>query len=86
MAGVSGSLFGRTPEQSSCLGATPRSAQRGTITLLYSARDPERNNAVVLRAFLEEQLSQRQRWDEERSAPSSLLQREARIEDKWSSR
>jgi uncharacterized protein YeaO (DUF488 family) len=63
-----------------------RSAQRGTITLLYSARDPERNNAVVLRAFLEEQLSQRQRWDEERSAPSSLLQREARIEDKWSSR
>ena len=63
-----------------------RSAQRGTITLLYSACDPERNNAVVLRAFLEEQLSQRQRWDEERSAPSSLLQREARIEDKWSSR
>ncbi|MBO9405393.1 MAG: DUF488 family protein [Thermomicrobium sp.] len=63
-----------------------RSAQRGTITLLYSARDTERNSAVVLRAFLEEQLSQRQRWDEERSAPSSLLQREARIEDKWSSR
>ena len=63
-----------------------RSAQRGTITLLYSARETERNSAAVLRAFLEEQLSQRQRRNEERSAPSSLPQREARIEDQRASR
>ena len=63
-----------------------RSAQRGTITLLYSARETERNSAAVLRTFLEEQLSQRQRRNEERSAPSSLPQREARIEDQRASR
>jgi uncharacterized protein YeaO (DUF488 family) len=28
-------------------------ARRGTVTLLYSARDPERNSAVVLKAFLD---------------------------------
>jgi uncharacterized protein YeaO (DUF488 family) len=28
-------------------------ARAGTITLVYSARDPERNSAVVLKAFLE---------------------------------
>ena len=32
-------------------------ARRGVVTLLFSARDTERNSAVVLRAFLEEQLS-----------------------------
>jgi len=29
------------------------SARRGNITLLYSARDTEHNNAVVLKAYLE---------------------------------
>ena len=29
------------------------SARRGTVTLLYSARDTEHNNAVALRAYLE---------------------------------
>jgi uncharacterized protein YeaO (DUF488 family) len=29
-----------------------------TITLLYSARDPEHNNAVVLRDYLEERLKE----------------------------
>jgi uncharacterized protein YeaO (DUF488 family) len=31
-------------------------AQRGDVTLLYSARDTEHNNALVLKSFLEEQL------------------------------
>lgn len=30
-------------------------ARQGPITLLYSARDAERNSALVLRSFLEEQ-------------------------------
>ncbi len=29
-------------------------ARRGTVTLLYSARDAEHNNAVALKAYLEE--------------------------------
>ncbi|MEW6324970.1 MAG: DUF488 domain-containing protein [Nitrospirota bacterium] len=29
-----------------------KAARRGNVTLLYSARDKERNNAVVLRAYL----------------------------------
>ncbi len=32
-------------------------AQRGDITLIYSARDTEHNNARALKAFLEEQLA-----------------------------
>jgi len=31
-------------------------AQGGTITLLYSARDTQHNNAVALKAFLEQRL------------------------------
>lgn len=31
-------------------------SERGDVTLLYSARDEEHNNALVLRAFLEERL------------------------------
>jgi len=31
-------------------------ARRGPVTLLYSARDREHNNAVVLRAYLERRL------------------------------
>jgi uncharacterized protein YeaO (DUF488 family) len=34
-------------------------AQQGDVTLLYSARDAEYNNAVVLKAYLEEQLLSR---------------------------
>jgi uncharacterized protein YeaO (DUF488 family) len=30
-------------------------ARRGNVTLLYSARDAEHNNAVALKAYLEEQ-------------------------------
>jgi uncharacterized protein YeaO (DUF488 family) len=33
------------------------SARQGNITLLYSARDTEHNNAIVLKGFLEERLS-----------------------------
>jgi uncharacterized protein YeaO (DUF488 family) len=32
------------------------SAKRGNVTLLYSARDTEHNNAVVLKSFLEERI------------------------------
>jgi uncharacterized protein YeaO (DUF488 family) len=31
-------------------------AKQGDITLLYSARDTEHNSAVLLKAFLEEQM------------------------------
>ncbi len=30
-------------------------ARRGTVTLLFAARDPQHNNAVALRSFLEQQ-------------------------------
>lgn len=36
-------------------------ARKGTITLVYSARDTEHNSAIVLKAFLEEQLKQGER-------------------------
>ena len=34
-------------------------AKRGNVTLLYSARDPEHNNAVVLQSYLEARLADR---------------------------
>ncbi|MGN6810802.1 MAG: DUF488 family protein, N3 subclade, partial [Thermomicrobiales bacterium] len=37
-----------------------QAARTGDITLVYGARDSEHNDAVVLRAFLEQQLKQRQ--------------------------
>jgi uncharacterized protein YeaO (DUF488 family) len=33
-------------------------ARKGTITLVFSSHDPEYNNAVVLKQFLESHLSQ----------------------------
>jgi uncharacterized protein YeaO (DUF488 family) len=33
-----------------------KAAQEGDVTLLYSARDPEHNSAVLLKAFLETRL------------------------------
>jgi uncharacterized protein YeaO (DUF488 family) len=33
--------------------------KRGRVTLLYSSRDTEHNNALVLKSFLEEQLAKR---------------------------
>jgi uncharacterized protein YeaO (DUF488 family) len=36
-------------------------ARQGNVTLLYSARDTEHNNAIVLKDFLEERLAG---WDE----------------------
>ena len=35
-----------------------RAAQRGTVTLLYSARDTEHNNAVALKEYLDTKLNQ----------------------------
>ena len=34
-------------------------ARRGTVTLLYSARDPEHNNAVALKTYLEAKLKKK---------------------------
>ena len=34
-------------------------ARHGTVTLLYSSHDPEHNNAVVLREYLEAKLERR---------------------------
>lgn len=42
------------------------SAEQGRLTLLFAARDSERNNARVLAEFLEEEL-------ERRAAPSSAV-------------
>lgn len=42
------------PEVAPLLEELRQKAQRGTVTLLYAARDEERNNAVVLKEFLEE--------------------------------
>ena len=36
-------------------------ARRGTVTLLYSARDPDHNSAVVLKSYLEAKLPRRGR-------------------------
>ena len=36
-------------------------ARRGTLTLLYSARDPDHNSAVVLKSYLEAKLPRRGR-------------------------
>ena len=33
-----------------------KAAERGTVTLLYSSRDPEHNNAVALKHYLEAKL------------------------------
>ncbi len=35
-----------------------QAARRGTVTLLYSARDEEHNNAVALKKYLERRLKQ----------------------------
>jgi uncharacterized protein YeaO (DUF488 family) len=34
-------------------------ARRGTVTLVYSSRDPEHNNAVALRAYLQQKIRRR---------------------------
>jgi uncharacterized protein YeaO (DUF488 family) len=34
-------------------------AKQGNITLLYSARDTEHNNAIVLKSYLEERLTEK---------------------------
>jgi uncharacterized protein YeaO (DUF488 family) len=36
-----------------------KAARKGKITLLYSARDTQRNSAVALKAYLEKKLKKR---------------------------
>ena len=35
-----------------------QAARKGNVTLLFGAKDPEHNNAVALKAFLEQKLAQ----------------------------
>ncbi|MCM8745948.1 DUF488 domain-containing protein [Thermomicrobium sp. CFH 73360] len=56
-------------------------AQRGPITLLYSARDRVHNSAVVLRAFLEKHLHSAGERTEETATSGGFTQREAWVED-----
>jgi uncharacterized protein YeaO (DUF488 family) len=49
----SAELDGRPEAWGPILGA----ARRGNVTLLYSAHDPEHNNAVTLKAYLEKHLN-----------------------------
>lgn len=44
------------PEQRELVGRLVDLARAGTLTLLYGARDTERNQAVVIREMVEEQL------------------------------
>lgn len=44
------------PQQRELLGQLIELAERGPLTLLYGARDTERNQAVVLQELLEERL------------------------------
>lgn len=44
------------PTRSALLEKVMELARKGPVTLLYAARDPERNNAVVLKKLLEELL------------------------------
>ena len=42
--------------QSGGMATHPRATKQGDVTLLYSARDTEHINAVLLKGFLEEQM------------------------------
>lgn len=44
------------PSQQELLRALARHAANGTLTLVYAARDDQRNNAVVLQESIEEEL------------------------------
>lgn len=43
----------RAPEKDQLLRELAQKAAQGPITLVFAARDPERNNAVVLKAVIE---------------------------------
>ena len=44
------------PEKAGLLQDLLARARQGTVTLVFAAKDPERNNAVVMKSFLEERL------------------------------
>ncbi|HZR65638.1 MAG TPA: DUF488 domain-containing protein [Terriglobales bacterium] len=44
-------------ENSDALGPLLQAAREGTVTLVYAARDPERNSARVLRDYIAKKLS-----------------------------
>lgn len=50
----------REPARQALLEGLERRARGGTVTLVYGARDAERNQAVVLREALEKRLGERQ--------------------------
>jgi uncharacterized protein YeaO (DUF488 family) len=53
----------RRPEARRMLDELARIAQRGRLTLVYSAKDAEHNQAVVLKALLDSILGRRNRMD-----------------------
>ena len=44
------------PEKAGLLDDLSALARQGTVTLVFAAKDQERNNAVVIKSFLEERL------------------------------
>lgn len=50
----------QAPEKDELLRELAQKAARSTITLVFAARDPERNNAVVLKAAIEAYLREYQ--------------------------
>jgi len=48
----------KRPEAAALLTELEKIARKGTLTLVYSARDQERNQAVVLRALLDKRLQE----------------------------
>jgi len=42
-------------------GYQEEAAKRGTVTLLYSSRDPEHNNALALKRLLEDRIAHTKR-------------------------
>lgn len=55
------------PEVRTALDSLVQKARQGTVTLLFAARDPDHNNAVVLAEFLEERLRRQARLDHGRA-------------------
>jgi uncharacterized protein YeaO (DUF488 family) len=47
-----------TPQRQAVLRQLAQEARRGTVTLVYSAQDREHNNAVVIKAVLEEMMEE----------------------------
>ena len=61
-----------TPERRPLLDDLARRAREGMVTILYGARDPQHNNAMVLAELLEELMASR--WPVQRGAATDTCQ------------